>query len=102
MSAGPFMPPRTRRFKIQKRVDLIAHDRSNKPFWIGTIWRTVSQADRQATAENLYLKHRQDAPSREFRIAEEWPFGSPLRPVHRKSDAGSSLRRRVRIEIRGD
>lgn len=72
-----------RRFKVQRRVDLIARDLSNKPFWLGTIWRTETQADRQVVAERLLLKQKHDRPTAEFRIAEEWPIGSNLRPIFR-------------------
>lgn len=72
---------RPRRFKIQYRVDLTARDRSNKKFLLGIIWRTVSQADRIATAERVLLNRARDYPHREFRIAEEWPIGAELRVI---------------------
>ena len=69
------------RNKVQKRVDLLARDRSNRPFLLGVVWRTVGEADRktQATA----VKARQEAahPARTFRLAEEWPFGTDVRPL---------------------
>lgn len=75
------MAPRPRRWKVQCRVDLMARDRSDTPFLLGTIWRTLSQVDHQATAENLLGKRQAERPDREFRIAEEWPIGTELRPL---------------------
>lgn len=72
-----------RRFKVQRRVDVHARDRSNKPFLLGVIWRTVNQADKQATAESLLLKQKADQPKTEFRLAEEWPLGTLIRPIFR-------------------
>lgn len=72
-----------RRFKVQRAVDLIARDYSNRPFWLGTIWRQEAQADRQVVAEQLLLKLKHDRPTSEFRIAEEWPIGSEPRPIFR-------------------
>lgn len=75
--------PKSRRFKVQRRVELKARDRSNKPFLLGVIWRSVNEVDRVATAETLLLKHQHDDPRTEYRIAEEWPLGTMPRPIFR-------------------
>lgn len=75
------MRRKPRRFKIQRRVDLLARDQSNKPYLLGVVWRTVLEADRQTVAEKLLLKVRHDYPRREYRLAEEWPVGSNLREL---------------------
>lgn len=72
---------RPKRFKVQRRVDLWARDRSNKPFLLGTVWRTESQADKQGTAENIMRRRLVERPAAEFRIAEEWPLGMNLRTI---------------------
>lgn len=75
--------PRPKRFKVQRRVDLHARDRSNKRFLFAVIWRTVNEADKQITAESLLLKQKRDRPRSEFRLAEEWPIGAEPRPIFR-------------------
>lgn len=69
------------RFKVQRRVEIRARDRSNKPFLFAEFWRTEVEADKLVTAENLLLKKKHDQPRARFRLAEEWPFGSELRPL---------------------
>lgn len=72
-----------RRFKVQRRVEVKARDRSNKPFLLGVIWRVVNEADKVTTAESLLLKQAHDNPESEYRIAEEWPIGTLPRPIFR-------------------
>jgi hypothetical protein len=71
------------RFKVQRRVELQARDTGNRPFLLGVIWRTVSEADHQAVAESLLDKQQSDNRESEFRIAEEWPEGTLPRPIFR-------------------
>lgn len=73
--------PRPRRFKVQRRVDIFARDRSNKRFLFATTWHTVKEVDRQVTAEKVCGHTRREDPKHEFRIAEEWPIGSNLREI---------------------
>lgn len=72
---------RPKRFKVQRRVEIWARDRSDKPFLLGAFWRTLQEADRQPTAEKGLAKQRHDRPHGTFRIAEEWPIGATLRPL---------------------
>lgn len=72
---------KSRRYKVQKRVDLLARDRSNKPFLLGVLWRTVSEADRKAHARAVKARQEAVHPAREFRVAEEWPLGTEARPL---------------------
>lgn len=74
-------PKHHRRYKIQKRVELIARDRSNKPFLLGVIWRTIGEADRKAQADATKTRNETAYPRRTFRVAEEWPSGTFPRPL---------------------
>jgi hypothetical protein len=69
------------RYKIQKQVELLARDRSNKPFLLGVIWRTVAEADRKAQANAVKARKEAAHPKRTFRVAEQWPSGTLPRPI---------------------
>lgn len=71
-----------RRYKVQKRVELLARDRSNKPFLLGIIWRTVGEADRREQARAVKARQEAAHPHRIFRLVEEWPLGTEARPLH--------------------
>lgn len=97
------MRSQPRRFKVQRRVELLARDRSNKPFLMAIIWRTVAQADRQPVAEAMLTRAEAITPGKEFRLAEEWPMGTVVRPIPRtkRNAAGSSGRRRSMVAVGG-
>lgn len=88
------MYSRPRRFKVQRRIELLARDYSNQSFLLGVIWRTVAQADRRAVAEDILKQQKIDHPHREFRLAEEWPLGSELRPLPEFRDRAERRQRR--------
>jgi len=69
------------RFKVQRRKEVKARDRSNKKFLLAEIWQTVSVADRLATAEQNLQNAKHDQPRSTFRLTEEWPFGSSERVI---------------------
>ncbi len=70
----------SRRWKVQRRVDVYARDRGDKQRRLfATTWHTVREVDRIATAERVYNWNRREDRAHEFRIAEEWPIGSELR-----------------------
>lgn len=71
--------PRPRRWKVQRRVDVYARDRSNKRFLFATTWHTVNEFDKFTPAEKVRQHQRREDPDHEFRIVEEWPIGSELR-----------------------
>lgn len=89
------MKSRPRRFKIQRRVELRARDYSDKPFLLGVVWRTVGQADRRAVAEDILKQQKVDHPRREFRLAEEWPIGTLIRPLPEFRDRRERRRRKL-------
>lgn len=72
-----------RRFKVQRRVDVTARDQANRPFLFARYWLTLKQADKQVTAEKVLLSHKADNPTHEYRLAEEWPLGTEVRPIFR-------------------
>lgn len=69
------------RFKIQRRVNVTARDRSNKKFLFATQWRTVAEADHKPVAENILRDVKHDQPRKVFRVAEVWPADAEPRVV---------------------
>lgn len=74
-------PMKHSRYKIQKQVELLARDRSNKPFLLGVMWRTVAEADRKTQADLVKKRKQAAQPKRVFRVAEEWPPGTFPKPL---------------------
>lgn len=71
------VPPR--RYKVQRRVDIYARDLSDRRFLFCVTWRTVNEVDRKATAERIFMNMRREDSAHEFRMVEEWPFGTEVR-----------------------
>ncbi len=69
------------RFKVQRRVEIRARDRSNKSFLFAEHWRTVAEADHLPAAERIFDGVRYDRPHDRFRVAEVWPEDTTPRVV---------------------
>jgi hypothetical protein len=70
------------RYKIQRRVEVTARDRSNRRFLFAENWRTVQEADNITPAEKILNAERRDHQNRKYRLVEEWPAGSTPRVIH--------------------
>lgn len=64
-----------RKFKVQKRVRITAHDKSGRKFLLSEAWHTVVGADHLRDAQAAISVQRAERPQKEFRLIEQMARG---------------------------
>lgn len=69
------------RFKVQRRVDVMARGHNGRRFLFAHSWQTLDEADSIGMASRLYAARKVEQPGVTFRIGEQPKPLADIKPV---------------------